>query len=223
MALTNTQTLADQCTQQIINLIRKGHYPTGERLSEIRLSEDLDMGRAPIRAALDQLAQGGLVTRIPRAGTFVARISIENYRDLMEIREALEGMAARNAARRIAPPELSNLEKMARNYDKEREERKMMNNHSKMLELDQIFHHRLAEIGNQEVTKILEKNYILERSFLNELSMGQPFWEEYPEDYPTHLHLVEVLGRRNPDEAEAMVRLHISMAKEAQVKALFQL
>lgn len=223
MSITHTQTLADQCAHQIVSLIRKGRYATGERLSEIRLSEDLDMGRAPIRAALDQLAQGGLVTRIPRAGTFVARISIENYRDLMEIREALEGLAARSAARRIGPPELSALKKMAHNYEKEREERKRKHSLSKLLELDQIFHHRLAEIGNKEVTKILEKNYILERSFLNELSLGQPFWEEYPGDYPTHIQVVEVLAKRNPDEAESIVRLHISMAKEAQVKALFQL
>ncbi len=222
MTVNAPPTLADQCAQKISLLIRQGKYSSGERLSEIRLSEELDMGRAPVRAALDKLAQGGLVIRIPRAGTFVARVTMEEYRDLMEIRESLEALAARHAARRISPPQIIELRRMAQNYEEERRQADPHFNHGKLIELDRIFHLRLAEHSrNREAYHILRDQNILERSFLNELHLGRIFWEEYPHDYPTHLDIVEAIARHNPEEAEGKIRAHIAAAREAQVRALF--
>jgi GntR family transcriptional regulator, rspAB operon transcriptional repressor len=66
----------------------------GLALSEQALSEGLGVSRAPVRDALRQLANEGLVQVIPQRGTYVARIDPVKVRDAVFVREAIECRAA---------------------------------------------------------------------------------------------------------------------------------
>ena len=80
--------------------IVSGQIPPGVKLSEARLAERFGVSRMPVRDALKELESAGFVTIEQRRGTFVRGISRSEILDLYEVREAIEGMAARLCAHR---------------------------------------------------------------------------------------------------------------------------
>ena len=82
------------------NDILKRHFPPGERLIELQLSERYDVGRAAIRAALVELEAEGLVLRETNRGATVRRVTVAEAVEISEARAALESLVARRAAER---------------------------------------------------------------------------------------------------------------------------
>jgi len=74
----------------------------GSVVSEARLREELDIGRTPIREALQRLALENLVKSVPHRGTFVTDVNITDLARITEVRVVLEAHAARLAAERLA-------------------------------------------------------------------------------------------------------------------------
>jgi len=71
-------------------------------LSERKLADSLQIGRTPIREAIRDLVRDGVLEARPARATFVRRLSLEDVREIYEVRYALEGMAAFLAAERGA-------------------------------------------------------------------------------------------------------------------------
>lgn len=97
------QTLLDRAVEVVRQSIQSGELPPGTRLVEARLAEQIGLSRGTIRSALRELVHEGLVQAVPYTGWAVSEISIEDARELCELRAALEGLAARLAAERITP------------------------------------------------------------------------------------------------------------------------
>ena len=76
--------------------------PPGSVVNEARLREELDIGRTPIREALQRLALENLVRSIPHRGTFVTDVNITDLARITEVRVVIEAHAARLAAERLA-------------------------------------------------------------------------------------------------------------------------
>ena len=74
----------------------------GSVVHESRLREELEIGRTPIREALQRLALENLVKSVPHRGTFVTDVNITDLARITEVRVVLEAHAARLAAERIA-------------------------------------------------------------------------------------------------------------------------
>ena len=82
----------------------------GERIADAQLAQELGVSRTPVREAILQLADEGLVDVVPQHGTFVAPISLEAVREAQFVREALEVAALREVVERITGAELAELE-----------------------------------------------------------------------------------------------------------------
>ena len=78
-------------------------HRAGAVLSEERLARRFRVSRTPVRKALVRLEQEGLVRILPKRGVVVPEVSPGELRELFDVREALEGMAARQAAGRVDP------------------------------------------------------------------------------------------------------------------------
>jgi DNA-binding GntR family transcriptional regulator len=76
--------------------------PPGSVVQEARLREELEIGRTPIREALQRLALENLVKSIPHRGTFVTDVNITDLARITEVRVVLEAHAAKLAAERLA-------------------------------------------------------------------------------------------------------------------------
>lgn len=76
------------------------HLEPGEHVDELSLSKLLEMGRTPIREALQRLAHDNLVVIIPRKGTTITPINMTELKEVSELRWELDSLAARWAAAR---------------------------------------------------------------------------------------------------------------------------
>ncbi len=87
-------------------LILDGELAPGQRIAELQLVERLGVSRTPVRSALLKLADEGLLEALPNGGHAVKAFSEDDIHDAIEVRGTLEGLAARLAAERGAPPAL---------------------------------------------------------------------------------------------------------------------
>ena len=79
----------------------------GARLSDVELSQELGLGRMPVREAIIQLEAERFVERIPRYGTFVRELTTREVLEAFDMRAVLESHAARLAAVRQHRPSLA--------------------------------------------------------------------------------------------------------------------
>jgi DNA-binding GntR family transcriptional regulator len=94
--------LIDQVHLRLVDAIADGTLAPGERLTQEQLAERLGVSRQPISHALQFLKRQGLVVEHGKRGLSVAPVDAVGIRDLYQVRAALDGLAARLAAERIA-------------------------------------------------------------------------------------------------------------------------
>ncbi len=90
--------LTDQAYRELEERIVTLHLEPGQVLSETALSEQLGIGRTPIREALQRLAREGLVVILPRKGILVSDINPGKQLQVLEVRRELERLMARAGA-----------------------------------------------------------------------------------------------------------------------------
>ncbi len=93
--------ITDQIVLSIRDGVFRGRYAPGQRLIEADLTEEFGVSRGPIREAVARLVTDGLLETLPHKGARVRRYSPEELVCLFEVREVLEGLAAREAAPRV--------------------------------------------------------------------------------------------------------------------------
>lgn len=103
---TDVTPLNEVAYRRIRAAIHDGAIGRDEALSEGSLARRLGISRTPVREAIKRLAVEGLVEVFPRRGTFVSVPDAGQLREIFQLREALEGMAARLAAPRAPRAEV---------------------------------------------------------------------------------------------------------------------
>lgn len=94
---------ASQTERAIMGLrdaVLRGQFPPAERLSEVEVAEHLGVSRTPIRAAMQRLAEEGLLEAVQPSGYVVRVFSETDIADAIEVRGTIEALAARMAAER---------------------------------------------------------------------------------------------------------------------------
>lgn len=93
-----TLSLPEQIAARISERITSGAYAPGRRVMEQEVSVEFAVSRGPVREALRLLERDGLVTILPRRGAQVTHLSIEEVREIFDIRAALNGLRDRAIA-----------------------------------------------------------------------------------------------------------------------------
>jgi DNA-binding GntR family transcriptional regulator len=109
-AMISRPVLRDQVKDVLLARIAHGDYRPGERLVETAIARELGVSQTPVREALRDLDQLGLVVHEPNRGCSVRRVSHEELRQAFPVRAALEALAARLAAPLITAAELARLD-----------------------------------------------------------------------------------------------------------------
>lgn len=109
-SLVSRPALRDQVKDLLLERLARGEYAPGERLVETAIARELGVSQAPVREALRDLEQLGLVVHEPHRGCSVRRVSAAELREAFPVRAALEAVAARLAATSITPAGLVELE-----------------------------------------------------------------------------------------------------------------
>ncbi|WP_131738076.1 GntR family transcriptional regulator [Actinomadura roseirufa] len=148
----------DVVYRRLRELIVAGAHPPGARLTEMALSEELEVSRTPVREALRRLESDGLVHGAGR-GVVVNALTPESLAHAYAVRAALEALAAelaagRQRAGRIAPAALADLERDALRL----EEVTAAGDLDRAIELNRRFHRGIAELaGNPIALETLDR------------------------------------------------------------------
>jgi DNA-binding GntR family transcriptional regulator len=213
------ETLADRVLDQLVEAIVQGRIAPGETISEVNLSTQLGVSRAPLREAIFRLEAKGLVHRAPHLGARVVELQPRDLEELFAIREGLEGMAARLAAVAMSDDELEALE---RSLEAHRQQPDVASGTAYyQAGGDQDFHFRIASgSNNRRLFRLLcEDMYGLIRvyRFRSSTTRGRA-----RQAYKEHQGILSALQRRDADAAEEAMRRHIRLSWaniEANLKA----
>ena len=145
-------TLRDVVFKSIRDAILSGSLKAGERLMEKNLADKLGVSRTPIREALRKLEIEGFIEMVPRKGAIVKEVTPTEIADVLEIRAALEALAAKIACSKSD-------EQLKENLATAKEEFKLAakdNNVDQMAAKDVAFHDIIySATGNEKLIHIL--------------------------------------------------------------------
>lgn len=137
------QSLHYAVTKSLREALLKGRFKPGERLTESNLADIFRVSRNPIREALRALQVEGLIEVNPRRGARVRLVSDAEAQEVIELRAELEGINARNAARRCDGPTREVLQRLY----VEGNEAAGAAARERLLRINDRFHELLADAG----------------------------------------------------------------------------
>lgn len=152
--------LRDVVFNTLRQAILKGELKPGERLMEIQLAERLGVSRTPVREAIRKLELEGLVVMVPRKGAEVSSITEKSLKDVLEVRKALEELAAELACQRMTVEEIREAEKQLGEFKKEI----LGDDLTKIAEMDVQFH-ELIYMGTKNERLIQMLNNLREQMY----------------------------------------------------------
>lgn len=156
------KTLSEQAYEKLEGKIISLQLAPGEVLSEAALAKELDIGRTPIREALQKLVGTGLVVILPHKGILVTEINPFKQLQLLELRQALEPLMVRSAAIRSTRDQKAIFEGIANEMDKAAKN----NDDITFMYYDNSLHHLITQASNNEyLTRAMDIYHSLCRRF----------------------------------------------------------
>jgi DNA-binding GntR family transcriptional regulator len=188
----------------------------GSAISESQLGAQYQLGKAPIRIALQRLAHDGLVRAMPRRGYVVSPVTLQDIQDIFELRLLLEPQAARLAAGKVDASQLKLLDDVCRAGYRPGD----IASTRRFLEANSSFHVAIAEAtGNQRLAHAI-RNLLDEMTRL--LHMGLTSRDRSAEMQHEHGALVKALRRGDGPTAEQICREQIEASREMVLNAVMK-
>lgn len=203
--------LSQRATDLIRRAILQGTLLPGEAVGVRDLARRINVSPTPIREALIHLSAVGLVQFEP-GRVRIATTTPEALRDAFELRESLEGMAARLAAIRRTDGEAEEISKLAAKSA----EAAKAGDRDAFREYDFQFHRAIGRAARSaQVERYLSNALDLAFTLRNLRSTGKTFTAR---SAPLHKVIADAIKRRQPDEAEAASREHVREVCDASLK-----
>jgi len=211
-------TLSDTLFASTLNAIYTGELAPGDEVNEAALAERFGVSRGPVREAVRRLQGIGLVSREPYMRATVVSLTPAQVRELFEMREALEGMACRLAARRMSDDE---LDRFASDLEAARALRLASPRRgAKVPDFD--FHERIIRAsGNARIASTLCGDmYHLLRVYRRRSGAVR---ERGDEAHAEHWQILRALRARDGELAESLMRAHVARASLTVTQRLQEL
>lgn len=212
MALLNLESITDQVRGFLQREIEAGRLSSGTRIHEAEFAQKLGISKSPLRLALYQLKQDGIIRIEPRKGFYVAEPTKEEMTQLLEMREVLEGLAARRAAIRANPKIVRRLEACFAGYEEGNlEERRL-----EFAAVDHRFHRLLVNASESaELVGTLEVINI--RLHMSRLRARLARHHDLVPLHREHLAIIEAIKAKDAERAEYLAAAHVANVPWASV------
>ncbi|MFZ3343058.1 MAG: GntR family transcriptional regulator, partial [Terriglobales bacterium] len=188
--------------EEIQRRILSGESRPGERVAQQSLAKELGVGQGSVREALVELQFLGLVDTVDRLGVFVGNIDAARLCEAYEVREFLEGLAARRACGHASQADVNELKSIANEILE-------LSNQDKVEEMgaaDRAFHLRIVSLSGNEILIRLAEGYRV-------LGMAVRASRDPRTVHEEHLQIVEAIQKNLPDKAEKLARRHVEEAR----------
>jgi DNA-binding GntR family transcriptional regulator len=206
--------LSDEAYLELKRMILAGHFSTDKALSERALASQLSMSRVPIREAIKELEREGLLIVIPRTGIYMRRLTVDEVRELYEVRQAVEGMAAllcasgrRRGEMREIRERLEGLASTAR-VDYAAVQRESV-----------LFHRKIFDLcGNSQLLSLYQ--VIEPKIDLNLRLTAIHAPQRVKQVLAEHLDIARAIEAGDAEKAEGLTRSHLENGKKARIRIL---
>lgn len=194
------QDLSYEIYKKLKSMILANEFEAGAKLKQEHIATMFGVSRMPLHRAFQMLENEMLVESIPRRGYFVTKVDAKQLIDAFECREALEGIAARRAAKNITKEQLKYMKSLFAKFIGAKEI-----DVPQYIDSDQEFHNMIMKISGNQILNRLEmlgNNTI--RTYRGGL-LRTPM-----ETMPEHLAIIAALEEGNGELAEKLVREHMN-------------
>jgi DNA-binding GntR family transcriptional regulator len=210
-AIASTSALVDKAVRHLEGAILTGAVRPGQRLSEQVLATELGIGRGPLREAVRKLEGRRLLERTPFSGVRVVSLTHDDFEQLLIMREALEGLAAHQAAERMTLPEIRRLRASLVDFEGQVRE----------VGLGDVFEHGSQDNDFHSQIVRGSRNRWLEEFLCRDLySLIRIFRfrsavlrERHTAAMAEHFEILDAIERRDAGRAEQLMRGHIERAR----------
>lgn len=216
---SNTESSGETVVDHTINVLREAirtsRFVPGQRLIVADITEEFAVSAGPVREAIRRLTGEGLIEIVPHRGASVRRISIADVREIYDLREAIEGMAARLAAKHSGHGDyLRRLtilkDEMTRIVDARDGDRFLDNNRA--------FHDLIYEMSGNE--RIRELSIQLTLPIYQLRLPNRMTIDDMHRSYRAHLKIIEAVVAGNAAAAEKAMRAHVSQSGIGLIAAM---
>ncbi|MDR1515701.1 MAG: GntR family transcriptional regulator [Synergistaceae bacterium] len=200
----NTPNLREVVYERIKEAIVSGVIPAGSKLSEISLSNQFDVSRTPVREAIRQLVETGLVSLTPRKGAYVLLPTTKDVTDLYEIRTALELIAIDHIC---ANPPKRELTRMRESFEAVSNDWDAL----KFMAMDEEFHSNMSKNArNNFLDFMLEKVGAIIGICRHYAIDAIPKVSSSLE----HIAIIDAILARDTDAAREKMKLHLANTRD---------
>lgn len=209
-------TAADWAFEQLFRGILDGEISASARLTEAALSEKIGVSRTPLRDALQRLELAGIVSRQRNRTIKINPPSLEEMERLSMLREVLEGLLVRRVAIRLARGEIAigHLEEIVEQMAAVARSR----NITLQLRLGREFHNEMARLSRDPMaTRMLEQVMLSFERYRHLVDNLERRASEIADEHET---IVNAIRNAKPEEAEALMRQHLTNARAIYAERL---
>lgn len=185
--------------ESIQQKILSGELQAGDPLRQIQLSEEYGTAQTVIRESLFILEQQGLVSVIKNQGAFVRELGKKELLEAYQVREVLEGLAARLCCHTASRADIEWLEDIVQRIY----EANGKLSRSERSDLEYQFHQKMLELSRNETLIRQSMGY----RFVGNLVATDRNAEELLKE---HSDIVRAIAENKPDEAEKLARVHVA-------------
>ena len=213
----STQTLRERTLETLRGAIISQRFKPGDRLIERDLCDQLAVSRTVVREVLRHLEAEGIVENLPNRGPAVASPTLDEVRQIYELRGQLEGLAARGCAEAGSPEAVARLEDALRairaGY--------AANSSPAVLEATTQFYRALFEGAGRGIAWTIVSSLHARINYLRAITTATPGRHR---DGPKQMKaIVDAVRKGDGAAAEAACRTHIGRAYDLAVAALLAL
>ncbi len=198
-------------TEYLIEHIVDGTMAQGSKISEPELARRLQVSRGPLREAIMRVEALGLIERIAHIGSKVVQLTPEKLIELYEVREALEGMAARLAARYMTDEKWQMLKQVLDTHAEHIEQVDGATYFHQNGDFD--FHYQIIiASGNQQLIHMLcgELYHLIRMYRLQSANYNARPKRALDE----HYFILQALKNQDEELAEILMRRHIAASRK---------
>ena len=205
------RTLAQQAYAEIRKLIIDGTLAPGAKVVVRPLSEHLHLSATPIKSALAALERDGFLVAVAHRGYFVPEVSVQDMREIYELREVLDGIAARNVAasgerRELVKNVLRPLYEQQRNLVR-------AGDAIGYSDIDMAFHQAIWHAsGNTRLAQVTD-------NLLGQLRFGSGSSSRLPgrttQALREHVAIMDAMAKGDTERAEQASREHVRRSADA--------
>jgi DNA-binding GntR family transcriptional regulator len=193
---------------EIERLILSGEISPGRSVRESQLATRFSVSRSPIREALRQLEQAGIVESHTNRGFFVRAMDLGQATEIFQARAGLFGMAAYRLAPVVGVAALSSLDHLTTQMDEATSDR----GEQGYDDLNLAFHRKIFSLSGAERISQIYFGLVKELQLLRRRALVEP--QARQQSNAEHKAIVLALRSGDPDQAMAAARQHILASLE---------